>query len=444
MQDFDTPTLTAFGIVLKTGAFLSDKLSLSAQMAALIDTGLRENLDALSDNVAPQDLPPGLRRRIIRQTAIALLHAGRNAELVHFAAAADPFPQLIKLKLQSLHKLRAFEDMIQEIDTQEAVTGHPDWLKQVMFTHRVKNVKSRLRLRPQDHAFFMDKMPDNWQEAIANLSGPVTPDDPDFDLDQMAGALIALRQNPADEVGDFTRRLTWSRNMLRYCLFLTRFNTQFEDTYTQDPAVQKIRLLLEQRNATVVQDDITSLTQAAAAGRSVLLSTAHAGFSDLESPLFNRIDLPRVVIAANANTSLKAGRRITLGTRGNFQTDFLKLVKIVKKAPHQIRIFPDGGKGGDLQEVDLLGCKIRLRPGAATLAWHSRAATFFTGARVEGSEIRIYLREGPVADKEMGREAFDQAFYAFYINCLKEIVLGDPENMVGLGGFWPYLTTKTL
>ncbi len=88
--------------------------------------------------------------------------------------------------------------------------------------------------------------------------------------------------------------------------------------------------------------------------------------------------------------------------------------------------------------IRLFGRTIRLGQGASTLAYIARAATFFSGTRWEDGRVQVYLRPGPVADQGMDRKDFDRAFYAFYLACLKEIVLGNAEDLAG-GVIWQLL-----
>lgn len=441
MQAFETPTLAAFGIKLNPQAFQSEKLALAPENIATIETALRENLIERHGATPVQDLSPNGRIAVTIQTATALMRARKYVEVAHLAAVADPLDRLIRVKALSLQMLRSFDDLTREVDEQEAKADLPEETRAFLFTLRLKNVKSEMRIKVEDHGVFMADIPDSLEEALSNLSGPARVAVPPPQMEALVSGLIHTRGNPEDTPDDLLRRLLWGQNVDIYIKFLRRFSLPFLNCMPDDPTARKLLRLNHELGGALILDDASPL-QAAAATQSVLLSTAHAGASEVEWQLFGHVDLPMALVAANSDTTLRGTNRLTLGTQGDFQANFLKLVKIVKKSPHLIRIFPDGPKGGDLLEFDLLGRKIRLGQGAATLAWHARAATFFTGTRWEGAKIRIYLRQGPVADKGMGREAFDQAFYAFYLDCLKEIVLGAPEDMGGMGGFWPSLITE--
>lgn len=170
------------------------------------------------------------------------------------------------------------------------------------------------------------------------------------------------------------------------------------------------------------------------AGRPVVVALSHSGMWHMLSGRLRTLPLPVVQIGANNRRGEEEGA--FLSTRGNFQTEFLKLIKRIRKAPAIISIVADGPYGGDLLEMEFMGRRLSVAQGAAALAYHTGAATFFAGTRWDGGKVTFYATPGPVAERGMDRAAWDRAWYGFYFDCLRDIVRGPPEDMRLYSGVW--------
>jgi len=195
-----------------------------------------------------------------------------------------------------------------------------------------------------------------------------------------------------------------------------------------------LRRLRHQLREMIVPFDPAPLIAAQRAGHGVLFARAHAGFGIFHPVRHPALSLPDAFVGRNQNP-VRGQSGVNLATTSAAPRDFLRLVKAVRRAPHQITIYPDGQDGGERRAFALLGTRVSLGMGVATLAWHGRAATFFTGTRWQDGTITLTLEPGPVAP-EMSRDAFEEAFHAFYLDRLAAIALGPPQDVVRQGGVW--------
>ena len=273
------------------------------------------------------------------------------------------------------------------------------------------------------------------QVLLENLVGPLDRDVREIVRDlpveqalnahvrESARALLPLSAAPTD-LEDFARRIAWGKVADRL-LIISLLGVD-------DPVVAAFARGICRL---VRPFDPAPLREAAGRGVSVLIALAHAGhFVTLNRHIPN-LGLPRLSVGRVPRAISRTGS-FGLGTKSMSGAGFLGAVKRVKAAPHLITIFPDGPDGREMQAFPLLGRKVILGLGAATLAWHSRAATFFAGTRWRDGWLEVYLREGPVAEPNVDRDAFNEAFHAFYLGCLAEIVTGPPENFAREGGMW--------
>lgn len=263
-------------------------------------------------------------------------------------------------------------------------------------------------------------------------------DSPDLRTARFADALIAQRGLSGVEAATFRKKLYWGAHTRNYFKFITSLINARK--ITDDPMshdqIARIEELHKQRSALVVLPEPGALTRAKEKGRTVLLAHAHAGAAAGWAVFVRKLGMKSLLFSANSETGDKPLMH-RLSTRSNGAMNFMKAVKMIKRDQHLVRIFPDGGDGGDRIPVDILGCSLDIGAGAGTLAWHGKAATFFGGARWRSDgKLELYLREGPAVDDGTDRETFEAEFAKFYATMLEEIALGAPEDIVGKGGIW--------
>jgi hypothetical protein len=391
---------------------------------------------ALNAAGAPADGPPP--PPTIAAAGMALLKDRHYLAAAHLAAAGGDAPSLIHCQAMALHKLRAQDALSALIATHGHLVDTSPLLRKTFDNLRIKN---QIGLTVQSHREFVDGAPATLDQALTRLR---------LNLSQPPSAretrLFELRAIPGEQLDDFIRRFRWGHRAADYLRFLRQFDRTARGTGNKRATHQNIRKLAQQVAKIFVPPDPDILLQASDGGRrSVVLCIAHAGIS---SP-FRLIPVPEGLIPAqvlaNGKTNLDRtdwpGRQ--LGVSGDFQRDFLKLVKLTKKEPHLIRIAPDGASGTGLLPFDFLGGQVNIGQGAATLGWHAQAAVVFSASRWQDNRLHLDYRLGPVVDKATGREAFDRAFYDFYLNCCRNLVMGPPEDMASPGGgFWSFLRSQ--
>ena len=249
-----------------------------------------------------------------------------------------------------------------------------------------------------------------------------------------ARAFRALAPAPSFDEETYVQRFIWGVLAREFCRALTSQNLS-----------EELQALSNQLPRHIDAVDPAEIDLAG--GRSLLFVGAHSGVGSVVGVGLEAVraewPLPSLTISKNASKS--AGRQgIRLGTEDLKPTDFLKVLKTIRKEPHQIVIYPDGPNGRDRGDFELLGKTVSIGLGAAALAWYGRAQTFFVGTRWHGTDrLETYVVPGPIADPDDDRNAFDEAFHRFYLDRLTDIALGPPENIgVTRSGIWPALISS--
>jgi len=312
--------------------------------------------------------------------------------------------------------------------------------------------KLRQRNLPREQVFSLEAYHQNWgavppdlDRALASL--PCDQKGQKF-LD-LARGLYRLGSRNGLDFRTFRMKLAWGAALHAYTRFLLRtadiLTKKQDKTSLTSDETRLVQLATELENR-ITDCDLSPVLAQSAKGRSIMIVQAHAGFGAvLSSILLPRhqaeIGLPETRVASNQKTGHTRKGVELFGTTGDIQSDFLKLVKQLRREQRVIRILPDGPDGEQAQ-YDLLGGRISLGLGAEMLAWHAKAAVFFLGTRWQNGRITAYLRQGPCIDQAKPREDFDAAFQAFYLKCLEEIVLSGSENIGSSGRIWHELAAS--
>ncbi|MGB0410369.1 MAG: hypothetical protein ACPGFA_02175 [Pikeienuella sp.] len=257
-------------------------------------------------------------------------------------------------------------------------------------------------------------------------------------LRDLARALMIVRGEKTLSAKELEDRLAWGRAAGDYMFFLARFRGSSSNSSEITSEERQLVALANEIEAMYQPADMSTFLARRDEGRSLLVAENHAGSTSFNRKILLRSGLPDTLVAGNSRTDLETHRAMKLGVRGDSNRDFLKLVKILKRQQRLIRIFPDG-HAGERREMPFLGTTVSFGLGAATLGWHANAAIFTSGSSWRGGRLGMVLHEGPLVDKSADREAFDDAFYAFYADTLRAIALGPPEDIVGHGGIWTTL-----
>jgi len=259
------------------------------------------------------------------------------------------------------------------------------------------------------------------------------------DLHQILARLKSIRSE--EEVADpeFTRRLVWGFLTSHYMRFLSFSVRKIHTTgRTSDLTAEERHLLsLKDEMNDLITVDNSPIQKACESGRNVVILEAHAGFTIHRAPRLLTLGIPISNISTGASV-IDTPMKFDIATAGpDVQLRFLKLIKLMKAGQRIVRIFPDGGEG-DRKSLDLLGIPVTVGQGAETLTWRGKADIFFPTSRWTGSKFHTTFQAGPQASRYTSRSHFEQAMYKFYLAQWRNIILGPPEDMAPIGGFWRF------
>lgn len=247
--------------------------------------------------------------------------------------------------------------------------------------------------------------------------------------------VYARRGNKDIGFADFEKRAAWGHNASQFIRDYLGALSNPEDLEFDPEQIKALR-----GEAAVICDEIdfSVLTDTLESGRSIVVTIAHVGFMNMLVRQFRDVDFPLIHIGANSvkEDQAKNDNYSYFLARGNVQAAFLKLIKRLRKEPAVVLIAPDGPYGSDMKDLDFLGTRIQLAQGAPMIAYHSKAKSVYLGSTWSGDKVAPYFREGPVPTAETDRDTWNDTWFEFYLNCMKEVVEGPPENMRLYSGIW--------
>ena len=439
------PLLTKLGLPpqISRACDLPEGIDGAAILAALT-AALVELAPILDMNVAAEPVPGHVLRIVATAAKSLLADPSRLREAVYLTeqARADQTDSasLAHIRILALAQMGARAKLIAEIDRLLAQEP-PDARLQEILHGFVRNRKmtGAIAQRAQNHGWLWGDIPQDLGQQVRLLqpsekSIALAPKQIDF--------LYGLRNEGGLARADFSRRLLWGVAALQYIKFINHSTVGIRNNQPLGRPMSAeevgVLALFNQIETVVLSPDLHPLEQARSEGRSIVIVDAHAGKTLVSNLGLMRLGLPITIVSAMTRQSIDP-RNLNINTSGkDVQTTFLKLVKLIKNQQRLVRLSPDGG-AGDVREFDLFGRTIKLGQGAAMLAYHGRAATFFASSRWDGVHFQLSFKPGPVAMESQPREDFDREFYEFYLGHLRQIVSGAPEDMGINGGFWRFL-----
>lgn len=433
-----TDVITAFGLTLDPDRFGAPGLALPGDGQDRITTALRQAAADAGIDLKARRQRPGPLRTALLEAMVALRDQDHVLESLHLAAAvAQPHPKVAMMQAQLLKKLEARDVLATFLAAQLDNPDLPAASRRSMWEMQMREKNMGASGAVGDHATYMDgPLPATLAEALDRLPGSRD----DWVAPQLADMLVDLNGLSGAAAETYRARLNWGAAAQEYITFLTRHRGAPDEA--PDAETAQLRRLAQGLRQLVRLPDPNPLTAARALDKSIVLTTAHLGVGTVGGFLVNPLRMPQVTISANAETNFDNPQRLLLGTQGNAQVNFLKLIKIVRKGRYLVRVLPDGVAGSEPRRAPFLGTEVDLGPGAAVLAWQASAATYFFGTRWQDGALQIYVHAGPVAEKGGDRAAFEAAFYDFYLGCLTEIVTGPPEDITPRGAFWRRLARE--
>lgn len=242
----------------------------------------------------------------------------------------------------------------------------------------------------------------------------------------------------------------WQRDFRKSCMlgkffdYIMAIETHVAKRLSTNVVVQEVAQARLRFSQLPIRKDPAVLQEIAASwaeGRSIVMLMPHAGFMGASEQQVTGLGIPVTKIAAQPLSDYSDPNNIVISAMGNYQFDFVKMVKGLKVSPRLLIIYPDG-EHGEQREVSLLGRRMSLGKGAAMVAYRCKSATFFLKTVWRDGMISLDLTQGPRADAYADQESFSRALDDFYLEGLRGIVMGAPQDMAPLGGFWHHLRVK--
>lgn len=252
------------------------------------------------------------------------------------------------------------------------------------------------------------------------------------------GPVVADIQGRDPEDSAFLERMRWGVYTQRQMVFLNSLRRKILQTSGHDAEAQFAMKLYKAHRSCITPLDPREIIEEIDAGRSVVLAEAHAGLSTVQN---YGLPFGSIPLSVFSRRGAEAGRPqdFHVSTDGpNVPRNLAKLVKSMRKTPRIVRIFPDGPYG-EMTPVSLCGRAAGIGRGGAAIAYSGKASVFFPRTVWDGERFHIRLQRGPSAPDYASKDAFEQAFNDFYVAQLTEIIMGAPEDMAPLGGFWRFL-----
>jgi hypothetical protein len=287
-----------------------------------------------------------------------------------------------------------------------------------------------------DHSVFLDELPDSVPDALSRLKLDLAAS---RNWDPLIKTLMNARGRDGESAEDLRHGLIWGNVATTYLTFLKRLATKLHvderNGLVPNEAERQVMALSDEVDDLILEVDETVPANAKAEGRGLVLTRAHAGIGPVTQRTIRAIDMHHVGITGR-NTSDDSS--IGVGSE-SASLEFMKLVKRARKEQLAVTILPDGRFSADGRDVDLFGHTVTLGQGAAMLGYRARMQVCFVGTRWSGTNIQPYITQGPVVEDGMTREDYDEMFFEFYADRLRELVLGQPQDMSGVYGFWRFL-----
>lgn len=391
----------------------------------------------------PLTLPQGVK--VVTQAAQTLNAAGEaEAVLVLRDAAPDVLAEQTAFVIEwvaAATQVNRPEEPAQSFDRLRALSQADPRQRDLYFQLLTRH---GLYPRASDHLWRWGPMPGD----VATFLPQIEPSRAYAYLTEtMVQRLFALRGEADDALPDFRARLLWGNAVFGYLHFLLtltdglRRRMAMGETLEEEDEL-RILDLLHQADALETPADYTLLRQARDAGKSIVLTGAHLGYFGTISTRHYALEMPYTQVVNYAFGGANDDSLVMLSpVSEGMQIAYAKLIKRMRAAPRLIEIYPDGGEGQGQHEMDFMGERIRLGLGACNMALLGRAAVFFHHRGWRAGKMHIEFTPGPVAGPETDGPAFTAAFAEFYLDCVRKILLGPPENIGLCRAFWPAFTT---
>jgi len=412
--------------------------------ADLDSSAIRQALDLAIEQNAQVPGEPSTRRRLrvlAEAGRILLSDPRRRADAIHLSLVAAPelsdTAPLVGLRIRAL---LATNDRKAAVIEANRVLSSPSLAP--TGRHTLVNLLRRLGLEKAIPVRVED-LKDYWLNDEAAMRDPfadITVEGPSPQIDRMGKIVAKLNGCDSKDEAAFLARIRWGAEIHRRMIYLKRLRieTLKKPAHTRTPGEITALAISRAVHQRISFPDFTPVTESIASGRSVVLTSAHAGLTTVKNVKDHLPGIPHSTVAVNATVPKRPQDfHLAVGAQ-DMVIGFVKLAKLMRKSPRLVRTYPDG-PNGELMEINVCGRQIKIGRGTAVLAYLGRAKIYFTRSLRTENGFAFTLQPGPDPVLFETQEEFERAFVKFYEGCLEGIVMGAPEDMVLKGGFWPQL-----
>jgi hypothetical protein len=357
---------------------------------------------------------------------------------IHLTRFADPTlsntAELAQIRLHALRRLGRTEELLEDAERilQSADAGSRS-AKIVRDSLRKWNMERRI---PVDTKYLPAYFPDP-EVALQRPFASALPEGPYSSADAIGPVIAALQGRDPEDLA-FLQRVRWGAQAHRQMVFLNNLRRKILKKPDHDTEEQFALELYEAHRSRIAPLDTTDVMKEIEAGKSVVLAEAHAGMSIVQNYGLPFGPTPFSIITRGGSKARRPQDFHFSSLGQHVPRDLAKLVKLMRKDPRIVRIFPDGPHG-EGSPVSLCGRSVRIGRGGAAIAYSGKASVFFPRTVWDGEQFNTQLQRGPSAPDYASKEAFEQAFNDFYAAQLTAIIMGAPEDMAPAGGFWLFL-----
>jgi hypothetical protein len=399
-------------------------------LAALAEQGQKLQGSSLMQASGPRVL-------VAAAAAEALVGRGRHQAVLAFRRVARTeirnAPQFLQPWMNAAHRSRLPGEAAGAFQDLRDMARREPHLRDFYFQMRQNHGSHP---DADDHLWRWGDIPTDLHKFVRDIS----PDKAyDYVSDLLIGQLHALRGGVGLALPDFAAQLKWSNAVAAYFDFLRSATRGFIAKQKGGTRLSAAETGIV-RNHEAISDlhhppDFAAVQTAREAGRSAVMLGVHAGYG-------NATPLPRLMpITRIENIYGPAPETDNLNTvspvSDGYQITFMKLIKSMRTSQRLVDIYPDGGHGQNFTSHAFCGQTVRIGRGAARIAHLGRAATFFRAVGWKGGMLHTTLLAGPVADPAEPLEAFEDRLNRFYLDAVRDLLLGPPENIGLARAFWP-------
>jgi hypothetical protein len=185
----------------------------------------------------------------------------------------------------------------------------------------------------------------------------------------------------------------------------------------------------------ISKESLDHFSTLAGGERSILLAGTHAGVYGLSQHLIHTC-LPNSVRLGAHNRGGITNVRID-PTRA-----LMEMVRHLRTPGAVATIRADGNFKGNAHPVEVMGKTLYLGHGAPHAAHFARADTAFYLTSWRNDRIFLDVQPGPSLEKGERIDAWTERWLQAFAIHIESIIVGNPRNVRGVGGFWSALSNK--